>query len=156
MFGHRDSDEELRAMASLPHDLLQQLTRLSAIGDASNGVNGGATPPSPVSSSMIRMTSVGSHAVGVNAWRRELRAGKLPVGVGWPKEDVFSSMLLEAMAELDMARFCGRNKQLVDTLVKNVVSLYQKYLEAVNEQACLSIYYYYNYYSFLYTSSNII
>ena len=105
-------------MASMPEDLLLQLSRLPSIG----------------SGSISGLTSVGSHAVGVNAWRQELRRGRLPLGIDWPKEDVFTSTLLDAMAELDMARFCGRNTQLVDTLVRNIVSLYEKYLEAVNEQ----------------------
>ena len=129
------AEEEMRAMTTLPEDMLARVVRLAGSGwaetaaAAAAAARGEEQKPEAEGSS-----SIGRHALGVATWRSELARGRLPLETGWPREEAFSSTLLEAMAELDMARFCARNKELVDTLLRNMLELYERYLEAAAER----------------------
>ena len=139
--GTEFGDGEMRALSLLPSDMLERLALLPSTSGSSSWSAAGAAPgvreaasiaaSSAAGAGSLSSTEIGRHAVGVSTWRRELSRGRLPTNAGWPHEDAFSEALLEAMAELDMARFCSRNKELVDTLLRNVLELYHRYLEAV-------------------------
>ena len=135
--GWGDGAGEMRALSRLPSDMLERLVRLPSTSGseapwpAAGASEAAALAAAAASAAGASSTEIGRHAVGVEAWRTELGRGRLPTNAGWPREDAFSAELLAAMAELDMARFCSRNRELVDTLLRNVLELYHRYLEAV-------------------------
>ena len=63
-------------------------------------------------------------AEGVNAWKDNLARGLLPdVDVEWPEDATFREALIEALGDLDMARFTRRFPPVLDTLMKNVLDM---------------------------------
>lgn len=91
-------------MGKIPSDILPLLLRLpSAEGD---------------------VEALRRSAEGVEAWKDALSRGLLPdVDVMWPEDDTFREALIEALGDLDMARFTRRFPPVLDTLMKNILDI---------------------------------
>ena len=80
---------------------------------------------------LLRLRSAGSDAEGlrrgaegVTAWRDALARGLLPdAGLAWPEDETFRTALIEALGDLDMARFTRRFPPVLDTLMKNILDI---------------------------------
>ena len=91
-------------MGRIPEDILPLLLRLpSAEGD---------------------VDALRRSAEGVEAWKEALSRGLLPdVDVEWPEDATFREALVEALGDLDMARFTRRFPPVLDTLMKNILDI---------------------------------
>ena len=117
-----DEDEaEARARAMV------NMARLSASG-------GGEVMrriPEDVLPLLLRLPSAGADAEalrrsaeGLTAWKEALARGLLPdAEIPWPEDDTFREALVEALGDLDMARFTRRFPPVLDTLMKNILDI---------------------------------
>ena len=84
---------------------------------------------------LLRLRSAGANAeglrrgaAGVRAWRDALARGLLPdASLEWPEDETFRTALIEALGDLDMARFTRRFPPVLDTLMKNVLDILYVY-----------------------------
>jgi len=89
-------------------DVLPLLLRLRSAGASAEGLRRGAA--------------------GVRAWRDALARGLLPdASLEWPEDETFRTALIEALGDLDMARFARRFPPVLDTLMKNVLDILYVY-----------------------------
>ena len=92
------------AMRDVDADVLPLLLRLRSAGASAEGLRRGAA--------------------GVRAWRDALARGLLPdASLEWPEDETFRTALIEALGDLDMARFTRRFPPVLDTLMKNVLDI---------------------------------
>ena len=120
-----ESDE---AEAEARTRALENLARLSSTGAGAEAMG---RIPEDVLPFLLRLPSAGSDAEslrrsaeGVEAWRDALSSGLLPdVDVVWPEDDTFREALIEALGDLDMARFTRRFPPVLDTLMKNILDI---------------------------------
>ena len=67
-------------------------------------------------------------ASGIQDWKAQLARGLLPgVETEWPDDVVFREALLEALGDLDMARFTRQFPPVLDTLMKNILDVLYVY-----------------------------
>ena len=91
-------------MRDVDADVLPLLLRLRSAGASAEGLRRGAA--------------------GVRAWRDALARGLLPdASLEWPEDETFRTALIEALGDLDMARFTRRFPPVLDTLMKNVLDI---------------------------------
>ena len=96
------------AMRDVDADVLPLLLRLRSAGASAEGLRRGAA--------------------GVRAWRDALARGLLPdASLEWPEDETFRTALIEALGDLDMARFTRRFPPVLDTLMKNVLDILYVY-----------------------------
>ena len=108
--------------------MVENLARLSSTGAGAEAMG---RIPEDVLPFLLRLPSAGSDAAalgrsaeGVEAWRDALSRGLLPdVDVIWPEDDTFREALIEALGDLDMARFTRRFPPVLDTLMKNILDI---------------------------------
>ena len=99
---------EYRRIQVLDADVLPLLLRLRSAGASAEGLRRGAA--------------------GVRAWRDALARGLLPdASLEWPEDETFRTALIEALGDLDMARFTRRFPPVLDTLMKNVLDILYVY-----------------------------
>jgi uncharacterized protein with von Willebrand factor type A (vWA) domain len=95
-------------MRDVDADVLPLLLRLRSAGASAEGLRRGAA--------------------GVRAWRDALARGLLPdASLEWPEDETFRTALIEALGDLDMARFTRRFPPVLDTLMKNVLDILYVY-----------------------------
>ena len=95
-------------MRDVDADVLPLLLRLRSAGASAEGLRRGAA--------------------GVRAWRDALARGLLPdAALEWPEDETFRTALIEALGDLDMARFTRRFPPVLDTLMKNVLDILYVY-----------------------------
>ena len=95
-------------MRRVDADVLPLLLRLRSAGASAEGLRRGAA--------------------GVRAWRDALARGLLPdASLEWPEDETFRTALIEALGDLDMARFTRRFPPVLDTLMKNVLDILYVY-----------------------------
>ena len=68
----------------------------------------------------LPLGSLDERVAGVLSWRRSLLAGQVPSAT-WPRADV-AAPILAALRELDIARFCKAQPELVDLLMPDILS----------------------------------
>ena len=67
-------------------------------------------------------------ADGIQTWKAQLARGLLPgAETEWPDDVVFREALLEALGDLDMARFTRQFPPVLDTLMKNILDVLYVY-----------------------------
>ena len=67
-------------------------------------------------------------AEGISAWKASLSRGLLPGSeIAWPDDVVFREALVEALGDLDMARFTRQFPPVLDTLMKNILDVLYVY-----------------------------
>ena len=67
-------------------------------------------------------------ADGIQEWKAQLARGLLPgAETEWPDDVVFREALLEALGDLDMARFTRQFPPVLDTLMKNILDVLYVY-----------------------------
>ena len=67
-------------------------------------------------------------ASGIQDWKAQLARGLLPgAETEWPDDVVFREALLEALGDLDMARFTRQFPPVLDTLMKNILDVLYVY-----------------------------
>jgi uncharacterized protein with von Willebrand factor type A (vWA) domain len=69
-----------------------------------------------------------SCAEGIDDWKASLARGLLPSSeTKWPDDPVFREALLDALGDLDMARFTRQFPPVLDTLMKNILDILYVY-----------------------------
>ena len=92
------------ALNSIPPDLLPMLLRLPSTSG--------------------NVDSLRTCADGINEWKSSLQKGLLPgAETKWPDDLVFREALLDALGDLDMARFTRQFPPVLDTLMKNILDI---------------------------------
>ena len=84
---------------------------------------------------LLRLPSTASNvdslrqcADGINDWKAQLGRGLLPSAeTPWPDDPVFREALLDALGDLDMARFTRQFPPVLDTLMKNILDILYVY-----------------------------
>lgn len=67
-------------------------------------------------------------ADGVTEWKNQLTRGLLPSAqTPWPDDPIFREALLDALGDLDMARFTRQFPPVLDTLMKNILDILYVY-----------------------------
>ena len=122
-----DDDDEARARKQA----MSNLGLLMASGNA--GALGSISPD--VLPMLLRLPSTASNvdslrqcADGINDWKAQLGRGLLPSAeTPWPDDPVFREALLDALGDLDMARFTRQFPPVLDTLMKNILDILYVY-----------------------------
>jgi uncharacterized protein with von Willebrand factor type A (vWA) domain len=70
---------------------------------------------------------------GVLRWRDALLRGRLPEGGGWPPETV-AAPILDALSALGLARFCKDQPELVDDLLKELLTAFARRTDELRSQ----------------------
>ena len=97
------------ALGSIPPDVLPMLLRLPL-------------------HRLQRVDSLRQCADGINDWKAQLGRGLLPSAeTPWPDDPVFREALLDALGDLDMARFTRQFPPVLDTLMKNILDILYVY-----------------------------
>ena len=92
------------ALTAVPPDLLPMLLRLPS-----------------TSGNVDALTQC---ADGINDWKASLARGLLPSAeTRWPDDPIFREALLDALGDLDMARFTRQFPPVLDTLMKNILDI---------------------------------
>lgn len=92
------------ALNSIPPDLLPMLLRLPSTSG--------------------NVDSLRQCAEGIDEWKAQLQRGLLPGSeTKWPDDLVFREALLDALGDLDMARFTRQFPPVLDTLMKNILDI---------------------------------
>lgn len=96
------------ALQSVPPDLLPMLLRLPSTSG--------------------NVDALRSCAEGIDDWKASLARGLLPSSeTKWPDDPVFREALLDALGDLDMARFTRQFPPVLDTLMKNILDILYVY-----------------------------
>ena len=96
------------ALTAVPPDLLPMLLRLPS-----------------TSGNVDALTQC---ADGINDWKASLARGLLPSAeTRWPDDPIFREALLDALGDLDMARFTRQFPPVLDTLMKNILDILYVY-----------------------------
>ena len=96
------------ALQSVPPDLLPMLLRLPSTSG--------------------NVDALRSCAEGIDDWKASLARGLLPsTETKWPDDPVFREALLDALGDLDMARFTRQFPPVLDTLMKNILDILYVY-----------------------------
>jgi len=122
-----DENDETRARQRA----MDNLGALMASGQA-NALNG--IPPDLLPM-LLRLPSTSNNvdamrcaADGINDWKSSLARGLLPnAETRWPDDPVFREALLDALGDLDMARFTRQFPPVLDTLMKNILDILYVY-----------------------------
>jgi hypothetical protein len=122
-----DADDEARARQRA----MDNLGSLMASGQA-GALN--AVPPDLLPM-LLRLPSTSGNvdalrqcADGINDWKASLARGLLPSAeTRWPDDAIFREALLDALGDLDMARFTRQFPPVLDTLMKNILDILYVY-----------------------------
>ena len=122
-----DADDEARARQRA----MDNLGSLMASGQA-GALN--AVPPDLLPM-LLRLPSTSGNvdalrqcADGINDWKASLARGLLPSAeTRWPDDPIFREALLDALGDLDMARFTRQFPPVLDTLMKNILDILYVY-----------------------------
>ena len=114
---------------------LRALANARAIAATADGGDVARRVDADVLPLLLRLRSAGASAeglrrgaAGVRAWRDALARGLLPdASLEWPEDETFRTALIEALGDLDMARFARRFPPVLDTLMKNVLDILYVY-----------------------------
>ncbi len=99
---------QANALGSIPPDLLPMLLRL----------------PSTANS----VDSLRRCADGIADWKAQLARGLMPSAeTPWPDDPTFREAMLDALGDLDMARFTRQFPPVLDTLMKNILDVLYVY-----------------------------
>ena len=129
-----DADDEARARQRA----MDNLGALMASGQA-NALN---AVPSDLLPMLLRLPSTSGNvdaltqcADGINDWKASLARGLLPSAeTRWPDDPIFREALLDALGDLDMARFTRQFPPVLDTLMKNILDILYVYEQQKSDE----------------------
>src|SRR5262245_14829173 len=76
---------------------------------------------------------LGERVAGIRSWRESLLDGRFPPPGGWPDSAV-GDPVRQALAKLDIARFCKGQVDLVDNLLKDVLASFARQAAGVTSE----------------------
>lgn len=70
---------------------------------------------------------------GVRRWHDALLAGNLPLDDTWPPSEI-ADPVRQALADLELARFCRGQPELVDTLMKDIIGAFTRRADVLRSE----------------------